>query len=172
MRLLSVCFALLISSSVFGQTSIFDMARSGDIEAAKALATEYPDTLSSVSDRGYTPMILAAYYDQLEFAQFLVDSEVRLKDEEKQPTALQAASYKGFTEMVTLLIQYGSKPNTADPNGATALSYAVQFQHVDIVRILVNAGANPEIKDQQGFSALDYAKKFNNEEVLAALVRE
>lgn len=160
---------LFFSFSSFSQVSIFDAARKGDVESAKAMVVVNPDTLSATNAQGYTPLVLSAYYNQVEFALFLLENNVVVNDKEGTSTPLQAASYKGFDKIVKALLESGVSPNTADANGATPLTYAAQFNHVEVVKLLMAAGADPNQKDNSGFSAIEYATKLNNSEVLSLL---
>lgn len=162
-------FFLFASYSSFSQSSIFDAARKGDMETAKKLFELNPDTISAANAQGYTPLVLSAYYNQVDFALFLLDKKVKINDVEGTSTPLQAASYKGFDQIVKALLASGANPNTADANGASPLTYAAQFNHVKVVELLMKAGADPNQKDQSGLSPIDYASKLNLEEVLSLL---
>ena len=148
---------------------IFDSAREGDVENAKKLVAENPDTINSLSPQGYSPLILACYYNRTEFIQFLADNKVKLEATQGKPTALQACAYKGFEDAVAILLKYGADPNLWDPNGTTALIYATQFKHVKIAKMLVEAGADVKYRDPNGNTALDYAKQLQVQELYKVL---
>jgi hypothetical protein len=52
--------------------------------------------------------------------------------------------------MARLLLDHGAKPNTADPDGWTALIYAIGVENSNTVRTLIEHGADVNILDKQG----------------------
>lgn len=62
--------------------------------------------------------------------------------------------------------------NATNFNGATALIFAVTFNHPDIVKLLLNSGADKTITDDKGNSALDHAKMQGFDNMIAILSHE
>jgi ankyrin repeat protein len=60
------------------------------------------------------------------------------------------ATEKHGAEMVQLLLDHGAKPNAADPDGWTALIYAIGVENSNTVRTLIEHGADVNILDKQG----------------------
>lgn len=61
--------------------------------------------------------------------------------------ALVWASYKGHTDMVELLLEFGVQVNArSGDGGATALFAASDAGHSDIVKVLLDSGAEPDAK--------------------------
>ncbi len=166
---LSAIFILAGFLSSSAQTDIFSAARNGDTELLEKLYKLNPDTINSTNAQGYSPIILACYYDRIDFIKLLLAKNVVLNEEPNSPTALQAAAYKGFTEAVKLLLDYGANPNIVDANGTSPLIYASQFNHIEIVDLLLKKGASVSYKDPNGFTALDYAEKLNQPEIISLL---
>jgi ankyrin repeat protein len=54
------------------------------------------------------------------------------------------------TGMARLLLDHGAKPNTADPDGWTALIYAIRVENSNTIRTLIEHGADVNILDKQG----------------------
>jgi ankyrin repeat protein len=150
-----------ISATLIAQTDVFDAARKGDVKSMEHMYTMNEDTINANNKQGYTPLILACYYNQTEVLKFLISKKVILNEKPNSPTALQAASYKGFTKGAEMLLNYGANPNIADANGTSPLIYAVQFNHKEITELLIKKGADVNYKDPSGFSALDYATQLN-----------
>lgn len=163
--------ALLSCASFFAhsQTDIYQAARDGDVEAAQAMAVISADTLSATGPQGFTPAILAAYYDRADFLSYLITSGVDVSGEEGKPTALQGASFKGFEDCVEILLEADANPDFIDPSGFTALHYAAQFNHPEVVRLLVEHGADVSIPDASGRTALEIARMLSRTEIVEIL---
>lgn len=56
---------------------------------------------------------------------------------------LRIAAFRGFTEIVSLLLESGADPNLPNNEGSTALDYARAQGHTDIVEILLHHGGKP-----------------------------
>lgn len=76
-------------------------------------------------------------------------------------TALTAAAYYGYPEIVRLLIDAGAEPNIHDKNGGTPLMKAVSLgpfedradimsRKLEVVKLLLQAGADPTLRDRFG----------------------
>ncbi len=72
-------------------------------------------------------------------------------------TALMAASEKGYTEIVKLLLDYGAKVDLQDVLGKTALYKASEKGHQEVVKLLLDKGANTNLPDVGKTSALSMA---------------
>ena len=167
---------LLLAATLFcllaeAQVDIFDAARRGDTTAAKAMLQINADTVNARNASGYSPLVLAAYYDQVGFMAFLLKNGAVIKDKPGDETALQASAFKGFPASVELLLKAGAPVDVADGNGATPLIYAAQMNHVLVAQLLVKAGANPYLTDESNKSALDYARLLGFSEMTEVLER-
>jgi ankyrin repeat protein len=147
--------------------SIFDHARSGDSKAFEQILKEYPEKAFLTNDQGYTPLILASYYNHIEAVHYLLEtSKVDVDIQSNMGTALMASVVKNHVDLSLLLLSFGADPNLVDANGTSALHYATMFQHKELVHALIKADADPNLKDQTGRSALDYAHLLNNKNII------
>ena len=48
---------------------------------------------------------------------------------------------RGYTELVSLLLEYGADPNSGNADGFTAVTFACISGHLECLRVLVEAGA-------------------------------
>ena len=101
---LTILFLGLIISVYSNAQSVFDAARSGDIERLEVLYLEFPDTLDVTDENGFTPLILATYRNQVEAVEYLLDHGVNTDYLSQEGTALHAACYKGSIKIAKLLI--------------------------------------------------------------------
>ena len=78
------------------------------------------------------------------------------------PTAKN--SFKGYIEMVKLLIDHGSDLNLANSNPPkwSPLHFAAYEGHADVVGLLVASGALPDVLDAQGDTPESWALEWEN----------
>ena len=163
-KLLSFVIVLFVNVS-FGQDNIYDVARKGCEADIVAIVKEYPEVVDYKDVNGFTPLTLACYYGNIEVVNVLASKVKDIDAQCNYGTALMAASFKGYTSIVELLIKHGANINATDLNGVTALHYAVRFTNFEMVKLLVEHKADVHVKDSKGLSPLDYAKQFNNDEI-------
>ena len=72
-------------------------------------------------------------------------------------TPLDAASYKGHSKVVQVLIEAGADVNPTDKQLTTPLHLAAKEGHLNIVHILLNNGAQVCQRDINELSSLDMA---------------
>ncbi len=163
-------FILVLSFSrfsLFGQ-NIYDATRSGDIAKIESLMSLNPDTIKKPNENGFTPLVIAAYRNQMSAAEFFLRHGVDVNYESPEGTALIGACYKGNLEMASLLITYKADVNSQNEQGTTALIFAVQSNNVALVKLILEAGAKKDMKEKSGKKAIDYAITSNN----AAIINE
>lgn len=159
---------LFVSVSITAQ-DVYQIARSGTAAQMEVLYQESPSLLTTANTEGYTPLTLAAYHNNLEIVQFLIDKEVPLDPGSSYGSPLMAATVKGSKEIVALLLAHGADPNLSDGNGTTALIYASLFQLNDIAALLLKHQADPKAKDNRDYTALDYAVLTQNQSLITLL---
>lgn len=149
---------------------IFHACRVGDLTLLHQLVAQRPELVNEVSPKGYPPLVLATYSDQLEVAAYLLDHEanVDLRDASGN-TALMGAVFKRLEKQITLLLQNGADTNMQNHNGATALTYAATFGNKEITQQLLLAGANPALADVRELTPLAHARNQGNKEVIELL---
>ena len=158
-----------IEYSKIEKDNVYDSSRKGDLENIKKLYKINADTISKADERGFTPLILAVYHNNENVVDYLLEKKVEIDNENQTQTALQGASYKGYTSIAKKLLEAGAHPDYTDTNGMTALHYAVQFGHTAIVKELVKYNANPKIKDNNGVTPIDIAKLKDDSGMLALM---
>jgi len=149
--------------------NVFDASRNGDMVALSQIWKSEPSQLNAINDEGYSPLVLAAYHDQYEAVQFLLQHKASPNTTSKHGSPLMAATVKGNLEIISLLLNYKADPNLIDPNGTTALHYASMFKLNEIAAQLLVFKADPNLKDNRGNSSADYAKLTNNEMLINLL---
>ena len=74
-------------------------------------------------------------------------------------TLLICACWRGYTDIVKLLIKHGADVNLIDCDGNTALINACWNGHIDIAKLLIEYGADINIRYRSGQTALDILKE-------------
>ncbi len=174
--LLSAGRTLPIAAGAVSQSSIFEAAQSGDIEAVTRLLEADPKLVEAKNAEGETALHLAAGCRRGEEAGLPV---VRLLLEKgaavdaqtpSRQTPLLYAAYGGFSRIVELLIANGTRVQYQDTYGRSPLHYAAREGRPGVVEILIKNGANPSLKDSQNRTPLEYAVLRNKIAVVETLM--
>ncbi|WP_269235115.1 ankyrin repeat domain-containing protein [Flavobacterium flavigenum] len=151
------------------EKNVFDIARSGTLAEIQNLYKSNPDLINSLNESKTSPLILACYRGNIQVAQFLIENVKDINYNSDMGTALMAATYKNYPELVKKLLEKKANPNATDANGITALSLAVQFKNTELVKLLLDYKADKTIKDNQGKTAFEYAVFSQNEPIINLL---
>lgn len=81
-------------------------------------------------------------------------------------SALHAAAFAGYPDILKLLIDAGGRVNQADHYGFTPLHAGAREGHVSVVRLLVERGADISAEDESGLTPLQVARFMNREDVV------
>jgi ankyrin repeat protein len=151
------------------QKDVFDTARSGTMEEMKALMQKNKDTINALNPMGFSPLILACYRGNTQVADYLAKHVKDINYNSSNGTALAAASVKGYTALVKVLLENKANPNIADASGMTPLLYATQFENKEIIQLLLQYKADKKMADNEGKSPMDYAVFTKNQEIIDLL---
>ncbi len=170
-KLLFLSFSFLLFQHAFSQEAVdvFDIARKGTLEQAKAIVKNNPRAFQTVNQEGFSPLTLACYRANNEVAKFLTDSGCDINQNSSMGTPLMAAIVKGNNEMARYLLQKNANINLTDANGTTALMYAVMFKNKEMVALLLQKKADKSVADHKGKTAFEYAVFSGNEEIINLL---
>ena len=150
---------------MFSQANIYDVCRSGDLEALKKIHKHSPNLINVTNDKGYSPLVLATYHGHLDAVNFLLDHGAEANTKSLYGTPLMAAVVKGYYEITARILKSDVDVNNSDQNGTTALHYAVMYKNYTLTKLLVSYEANPLVKDNRGVTPLDYANMYNDKEL-------
>jgi len=171
---LLVLLLLLVNSFqiVFAQDenkTVFQLARSGNLEDFKAMIKKKPALIDAQNEQGYSPLILACYNGNDKVAEYIINHCKDINFNNGYGTALMAATIKGNLHLVNYLLEKKADVNLTDSNGTTALHYAVIFNLDAIAKQLIKSGAKYNLKDNRGKTAKDYAVLKNKTTLLNLL---
>ena len=121
-----------------GDSSLLDAAKKGNIVRVKKLLTPENVNCRDSQGRNSTPLHLAAGYNNLEVAEYLLDngSDVNAQDKGGLIPLHNASSY-GHLDIAALLIKYNTVVNATDKWGFTPLHEAAQKGRTQLCALLV-----------------------------------
>lgn len=144
--------------------NINELIKNQQLDQIKALLEQKPALANQPAQRGFSPLIMAAYLNATDAVHLLLDhgAEVNAQDASGN-TALMGTCFKGYAEVADLLISKGADVNLRNGDGATALAFAVNFNQVDVAKLLLAHGA---VIDKSVTGMVAQAKAKGNEEIV------
>ena len=145
------------------QQLLFEAARLGRTDLIAPLVKAGAD-INAYDDRGFTPVILAAYNGQIAAVDALVaqGADACRPDRDQGNTAQMGVAFKGEDAVAARLLQAGCDVNARNKAGQTALMMAALFNRTKQVDMLVAAGADRGVVDAAGRSAASVAQGQGN----------
>jgi len=120
------------------------------------------------SNDGFTPLSLAAFFNQTEIAKLLLENGADPNLHATNPSkvnALHSAVAKENYELSKLLIDYGVNVNATQIQNVTPLHSAAHRGNLTLIRLLVENGAEINLKMDNGDTAISIADKDGHSEV-------
>jgi hypothetical protein len=124
-------------------TDLSKAIKDKDLGKAKACMAA-GEKVNELDKWGWTPLHWAVYNQFLPGTEFLltsgadpnVQAEQSVKSLAKGATPLVIAGYYGLADHAALLMKKGAKPELADANGKTALTFARQYQFTEVEEVI------------------------------------
>lgn len=126
------------------------------------------------SSDGFTPLSIAAFFNQTEIAYILLDNNADPNLQASNPSkvnALHSAVARNNYDLCKSLIENGADTNIAQMQGVTPLHSAAHRGNLEIVKLLVTNGASIDSKMDNGNTAIDIAKSDGHEQVVNYLIQ-
>ncbi len=145
------------------QQLLFDAARLGRTDMIDPLLKSGAD-INAYDDRGFTPLILAAYNGQAATVDALIAKGANAcrPDRDQGNTAQMGVAFKGEDAIAARLLKAGCDVNARNNAGQTALMMASLFNRTRQVDMLLATGADRTIQDAAGRSASSVAADQGN----------
>ncbi len=159
----------ILSTPIFGfsqDNTIYDAIRNKDIKKVELIIENQPKQINNKNNKGFTPLILASYYNNQEAVKLLLKNNANVDVISPMGTALMAATYKGNVAIVKMLLAYQADVNLSDEKGTTALHYACLFNNTTIAKLILKKKPKRNIKDVNSKTPLDYAVLSDNIELI------
>ena len=145
-------------------SKLHDASSEGDIATISALIEEAGFNVDLLDKRGDTPIIIAAWTNQLESLNFLLANGANVNHQSQNKdrysnrySCLIIAAMYNRKDMVRLLLQNGADTNLTCRDSRTALSYAADNGCVTILKALLDHKADMNIKCKLKWSPLSYS---------------
>lgn len=116
---------------------------------------------------------MAAFNGNTDCVELLIrnDSDVEAVDID-EATPLFNATFCGFPDCVSILLQYGhAHPSAVDSLGLTPLHLAAQANFVKCAELLLSFGANLNARDKECKNSLRYSLEHGDNEISKLLIR-
>jgi ankyrin repeat protein len=162
----TLCIVVVQISFAQQTDDFFDLIRNNQIIKVKKAIQKDSTIINKPDPKGFTPLILASYYNRLDIALTLLKNGADVNSYSDMGTALMAATYKGDLEMVKLLLNYKTDVNKTDNNLKTALHLACIFNYNNIAKQLIKHYAKTNVKDANNKTPIDYCILNNNIELI------
>lgn len=107
---------------------------------AVALIAPYKDkiTINSLNKLGYSPLLIAAYYNHIEIIQLLLNMNININQTGiNNISALHIATIKNNVETVKILLEAGADVHQMNRDNVSSLDIAIKKNHPTIISILV-----------------------------------
>ncbi|XP_030647094.1 tankyrase, TRF1-interacting ankyrin-related ADP-ribose polymerase b isoform X2 [Chanos chanos] len=141
-----------------GDAALLDAAKKGCLARVQKLCSPENINCRDTQGRNSTPLHLAAGYNNLEVAEYLLEhgADVNAQDKGGLIPLHNAASY-GHVDIAALLIKFNTCVNATDKWAFTPLHEAAQKGRTQLCALLLAHGADPTMRNQEGQTALDLA---------------
>jgi ankyrin repeat protein len=178
-------------------SDFFDAIKQGNLEEVQRLLASTPNLVYE-KENGLGPIMVAAYNNEPEIADFLADKAGNLTIFEaaaagkihqithqlaRDPSLVNAYSDNGFQPLglacffghyqtAEYLIKAGALVNSPSRNelNATPLHSAVAASHTRIVKLLLNNDADPNVREQGGYTPLHAAAQNGHSDIIRILL--
>ena len=155
-----------------GETVCCIAAYEGYLEIVKLLINSNPLLMEARNNNKHTPLYLAVFRNHFSVVKFLLamGADVRIKEKDGF-TVYIAAAYKGYLEILKLLVTYNnSLLNEVNNINGTPLFLATWKGHEDVVRYLLSMNVDVSIKHKDGLTVYNLAAREGHLNVLKVLL--
>ncbi len=124
-------------------------------------------------ERNWTPLMVAAFNGNLEFAKLLIQCGARVSPRDKNGyTPLHWAAYNGHIDLVKMLLEKGAEPDNPSQFGWTALMQAATRGHLLTCAYLIFRGADVNQATTDGWTSLHKAANNGHTEIVKLLLEK
>lgn len=146
--------------------SVHQLAAQGELSHLKEYLQKDESLLNRPDERGFTPLMWAAAFGEIEIIRYLLDlgADPHILAKERE-SALSLASTGGYSDIVIWLLDKKVDINSYDWNGGTPLLYAVRGNHAKCAEVLLEHGADLTLEADSGYTPMDLAVALGHKKV-------
>lgn len=151
---------------------VFDAAALERVDELAACLEADPASRDAVSEDGFTPLHLAAFFGQVKATELLLNKGAAcapVSDNPMRVHPINSAAAGGHEVVVHLLLDHGADADAEMAGGYRPLHAAAHSGDARMVRLLLDRGADPNARTDAGETAADLAEGDEVEAILAAL---
>ncbi len=152
-----------------GETLLMISVREQSQKVFDYLLTHPKIQLDQRAKNGDTAIMLAAYLEQKETVQRLIEAGAQVN--QAGWTALHYAAVVGRLDIIEMLIARFAYIDAETPNKTTPLMLAARRGEMNVVKYLIAEGADISLKNMLGWTAYDFAVESERRDI-AALLQE
>jgi ankyrin repeat protein len=146
-------------ASSSGSRTVYQAAGDGDLERVKEALKIEPDLLLRKDWNGYTLLVWAAMYGQVEVAKFLLAGKT---ESDARDFGIDAAlGCAGSKAMAELMLSHHAAVNPMAKGILTPLHHAVIMRLDDVVELLLSKQAEVNARNQSGCTPLHFAAYYS-----------
>jgi ankyrin repeat protein len=128
--------------------------------------------LEQRDQRGWTPMMIAAFEGSEEMVLLLIEHGANVFAKDKKGYApIHFAAYRNFTKVVAQLLKMNIDPNSQSDAGTTPLLQAAARGNIEVVEQLLKAEVSPNLANNEGWTPLHKAVANRHQTVVEALMK-
>lgn len=150
-----------------GETLLMISVRENSQRVFEYLLQHPKIQLDQRAKNGDTAIMLAAYLEQKDTVQRLIDAGAQVN--QQGWTALHYAAVVGNLDIVELLIAHYAYIDAETPNKTTPIMLAARRGEMSMVKFLIAEGADISLKNMLGWTAYDFAVESERREIAAML---
>lgn len=154
-----------------GDTFLHLMSKEGHTKFIEPYL-KYNSRLNVYNKNGYTPLEIAIFNKNSDFAIRLIDLGASIIVNHNGYSLLHASVAHDLFELTVLLIKSGLEIDTFDDNGngRTPLMWAAQNGNLEIFKVLLEGGANASLHNKDEGSALHIASSEGHLDIIKVLI--
>jgi hypothetical protein len=160
---LIILLNVFLCSNFFAQT-IFDIARKGTQKEMIAFLKNNPEQVNFISDRGSSPVLLAAYYGNNDVARVLIEHGAKLEECYSEGSLICALIYKNNIDLLETILKKGANINDTCQfeQFGYPLHFALTLQRFEVLELLLKYEPSLKVLDQKGRTISELLNLYKN----------
>ncbi len=159
----TILLSVFVYNSFFSQT-IFDIARKGTEKEMISYLSNHPENVNLLSERGSSPVLLAAYYGNNDVARVLIDKGARLNECYAEGSLICALIYKNNLDLLEIILKKGA---TIDDTCqfeqyGYPLHFAMTLLRYEVIELLLKYNPSLKVVDPNGRTINELLIQYKN----------